>query len=319
MTGAKMIDIKRFDREGSLAKVSTRGLTKSLIGGLIKGLAKTLINRAFFGACAVLLASFALTFSGCFDSKKEESRAYTFNAASGGANAASGANSATSKTYSIETKEKGLIIKANNKELDSAVFLAFLAKDCDACDAYYEHLNHLANSDDVVILGILDAPLSQQELQVFKAQKNIAFDVLSPVLKASADSSAPFPQNPLLSHLAQEKSARESINANNIFATDSVASADSSENASAESSENANIDSGVDSGINSSATNATDSIAPNASATDTTNAPTTPTAARSIRALPYFVLYDKHHRFYQDYEGIVPEEIFSSDIAQIAH
>lgn len=303
MTGIKKIGIKRFDREGSLTKV--------LIKSLTKGLVKALINRIFFGVCAVLLASFALTFSGCFDSKKEESHAYTFDAVSGGVNAASGAtNSAASKTYSIETKEKGLIIKANNKELDSAVFLAFLAKDCDACDAYYEHLNHLASSDDVAILGILDTPLSQQELQDFKAQKNIAFDVLSPVLKASADSSAPFPQNPLLSYLAQEKSARESINANNIFTTDSIAKVDSSENA--ESSENANIDSSVDSGINSSATNAIDSSTPSASAASA------PTTARSIRALPYFVLYDKHHRFYQDYEGIVPEEIFSSDIAQIA-
>lgn len=302
MTGIKKIGIKRFDREGSLAKVSTRNLTRSLIGGLIKVLPKALMNRAFFGVCAVLLASFALTFSGCFDSKKEESHAYTFDAVSGGA------NSAASKTYSIETKEKGLIIKANNKELDSAVFLAFLAKDCDACDAYYEHLNHLASSDDVAILGILETPLSQQELQDFKAQKNIAFDVLSPVLKASTDSSTPFPQNPLLSYLAQEKSARESINANNIFATDSIAKADSGENMGAESSENTTIDSST----NSSAINAVDSSTPSASAAST------PTPTRSIRALPYFVLYDKHHRFYQDYEGIVPEEIFSSDIAQIA-
>lgn len=35
--------------------------------------------------------------------------------------------------------------------------------------------------------------------------------------------------------------------------------------------------------------------------------------------LPYFVLYDDKQHFYQDYEGIVPEEIFSSDIAQLAN
>ena len=37
-----------------------------------------------------------------------------------------------------------------------------------------------------------------------------------------------------------------------------------------------------------------------------------------LPALPYFVLFDKSQIFFQDYEGIIPEEIFSSDIASLS-
>lgn len=40
--------------------------------------------------------------------------------------------------------------------------------------------------------------------------------------------------------------------------------------------------------------------------------------AQKLPSLPYFVLFDKSQAFYQDYEGIIPEEIFSSDIASLS-
>lgn len=204
-----------------------------------------------------------------------------------------------SKEYSFESSDTSytiihqegdkLIVKAGGKELDSAVLLVFLTQDCAECEAYYEHLNHLqASEKDFKILGVFDSKLSDKTmLKEFAQTHNITF----PLLHSTSS-------NSLLESLLQTKRMRV----------------------------NGLLQSGAqDSGMKDSAPESSES---KDSVAGSTQEPSPESSAQSIGdvvapvvdfgvTLPYFVLYDNEHLFYQDYEGIVPEEIFSSDIAQI--
>ncbi|MBR2494515.1 thioredoxin fold domain-containing protein [Helicobacter sp.] len=178
-------------------------------------------------------------------------------------------------SYTITLHEDSMLVKHNGSKVDSAVLLVFISSECQACQGYYEHLNHLqANEDNVVIFGVLEkeqqsqveSTKQEESLASMKDRLGIAFTLLQESSKVS-----------LLQNLLEKKQAR--INALLV-----AQNRDSSLEVPLESKEEAFVESRLDS-----------------------------------TKLPYFVLYDTEQRFYQDYEGIVPEEIFSSDIAQLTN
>lgn len=193
-------------------------------------------------------------------------------------------------SYTITHQEGDkLIIKAGGKELDSVVLLVFLAQDCAECEAYYEHLNHLqASEKDLRILGVFDSKLGDKAmLKEFAQTHNIAFPLLHSISSGS-----------LLESLLQTKSMRT----NGLLKSSAQDSGTKDSALELHQAKDPTADSAQESSPESNPQSAGDTPAP---------------VVDSGVTLPYFVLYDDEHVFYQDYEGIVPEEIFSSDIAQI--
>ncbi|ETD27126.1 hypothetical protein [Helicobacter canis] len=196
-----------------------------------------------------------------------------------------------SSSYTITLHEDSMLVKRNGSKVDSVVLLVFLSSECQACQGYYEHLNHLqANEEDVVILGVLEKDQQSQEestkqeesLASIKDRLGIGFTLLQESSKVS-----------LLQNLLEKKQAR----ANALLAAQSP-------------------DSSLEAPVESSLESKEDSIAMQV---DSTKEEALVESKLDSTKLPYFVLYDTEQRFYQDYEGIVPEEIFSSDIAQLAN
>ena len=202
----------------------------------------------FFG---ILFYGFLI---GCQDKQQDTPLDYTFNA--------------DDITYTFRLQgDNELIIKTNDTNIDANVLLVFLEQECPACDAYYAHLNHLADTEEhLMIFGMFKDTLEQQDIQNFRTNKDIRFPLLNPTSNIS-----------LFEALMQIKAKR----IQQLIQAIPTKKPDNKEDPEKD-----------------STTQMSESFTP---------------------VLPYFVLYDKHHQFYQDYEGIVPEEIFSSDIAQIAH
>ncbi|MDL0080379.1 peroxiredoxin family protein [Helicobacter zhangjianzhongii] len=199
-----------------------------------------------------------------------------------------------SSSYAITLNDESILLKRNGSKVDSVVLLVFLADECQACQGYYEHLNHLqANQANLQILGIFGQ--TSKDLQTLKKDLGIDFTLLQDTSKT-----------PLLDNLLAQKQAR----ANALLAAQNQesnsADMDSSDNAATASSQ---ADNG---GIHSEKGEKVDSSSTDPSSQSLESTPLKPD-------LPYFVLYDDKQHFYQDYEGIVPEEIFSSDIAQLAN
>lgn len=221
-----------------------------------------------------------------------------------------------SSSYAITLNDESILLKRNGSKVDSVVLLVFLADECQACQGYYEHLNHLqANQANLQILGIFGQ--TSKDLQTLKKDLGIDFTLLQDTSKT-----------PLLDNLLAQKQAR----ANAILAAQNLesnsADMDSSDNAATASSQ---ADNG---GIHSEKGEKVDSRERGDSQGDTreksdsnekVDSSSTDPSSQSLEStplkpdLPYFVLYDDKQHFYQDYEGIVPEEIFSSDIAQLAN
>lgn len=217
-------------------------------------------------------------FIGCSSDDKSPSQEHSFQADD-------------ASSYAITLHEDSMLVKRNGSKVDSAVLLVFLADDCQACQGYYAHLNHLqANEEDVVILGVLEkdqqsqAESTKQEesLASIKDRLGIGFTLLQESSKVS-----------LLQNLLEKKQAR----ANALLAAQ-------------------NPDSSLEAPLESSLESKEDSTA---TQVDSTKEEALVESKLDSTKLPYFVLYDMEQRFYQDYEGIVPEEIFSSDIAQLAN
>lgn len=199
-----------------------------------------------------------------------------------------------SSSYAITLNDESILLKRNGSKVDSVVLLVFLADECQACQGYYEHLNHLqANQANLQILGIFGQ--TSKDLQTLKKDLGIDFTLLQDTSKT-----------PLLDNLLAQKQAR----ANALLAAQNQesnsADMDSCDNAATASSQ---ADNG---GIHSEKGEKVDSSSTDPSSQSLESTPLKPD-------LPYFVLYDDKQHFYQDYEGIVPEEIFSSDIAQLAN
>lgn len=233
----------------------------------------------------------------------------------------------TSKEYTLESSdstysmslegESKLHVKSAGKELDSVVLLVFLSEDCSACGAYYEHLNHLqASEKNLSILAIFDSKIDRAKLKEFAQNNAINFTLLTNTSSSSLlqnllakkrdranallKSSQENIQESMQENAAQNGESEKSAGGNNQPDTqNSVQNSTMSKDAAQESQ-------------NLAPSVATDKSAGDSSAPDS-NAPESAPAIQ----LPYFVLYDDEQEFYQDYEGIVPEEIFSSDIAQI--
>ena len=89
-------------------------------------------------------------FIGCSSDDKSPSQEHSFQADD-------------ASSYAITLHENSMLVKRNGSKVDSAVLLVFLADDCQACQGYYAHLNHLqANEEDVVILGVLEKDQQSQ-------------------------------------------------------------------------------------------------------------------------------------------------------------
>lgn len=237
---------------------------------------KSVVLKRVIVVCGLFVG--CLLFVGCSSDDKSPLQEHSFHADD-------------SSSYTITLHEDSMLVKRNGSKVDSVVLLVFLSSECQACQGYYEHLNHLqANEEDVVILGVLEkdqqsqveSTKQEESLASVKDRLGIAFTLLQESSKVS-----------LLQNLLEKKQAR----ANALLAAQSL---DSS------------LEAPVESSLESKEGNAAQQV-------DSAKEEVFVESSLDSTKLPYFVLYDTEQRFYQDYEGIVPEEIFSSDIAQLAN
>lgn len=227
---------------------------------------KSVVLKRVIVACGLFVGGL---FMGCSSDDKSPSQEHSFQADD-------------ASSYAITLHEDSMLVKRNGSKVDSAVLLVFLADDCQACQGYYAHLNHLQKAQEKLqILGIF-SDTSSRDLQMIKKDLGIDFPLLQDTSKT-----------PLLDNLLAQKQAR----ANALLAAQS-------------------LDSSLEAPLESSLESKEDSTA---TQVDSTKEEALVESKLDSTKLPYFVLYDMEQRFYQDYEGIVPEEIFSSDIAQLAN
>lgn len=161
---------------------------------------------------------------------------------------------APSKQYAFEVGKSFLHIKLDSKPIQKGVLLMFVGEECANCQMYYEHFNNLAKSyQEVQILGVLQSPTSNEDIEHFITKHHIEFEVIAP-------------QNPINMPQIIVQS-KQNLNNQNLNDENASLSQESQDYQKLE--------------------------------------------------LPYFVLYDTKGDFYQDYWGIIPEEIFASDITQM--
>lgn len=185
-------------------------------------------------------------------------------------------------------KEK-LILQKSGKTQNRIIMLAFVDIDCEDCARYYEHLNHLDAESKAMIVAVLSRKIDEKDLVALQKKYAIDFALLNPKSNQNSE---------LLTLLVENKFVRvqndlKSMN-NFINPLESKATQKNTQPTKAD--------------------NSSDSKESN----DLTQSQKLQPTAPKIPALPYFVLFDKAQIFYQDYEGIIPEEIFSSDIASLA-
>lgn len=196
-------------------------------------------------------------------------------------------------------KEK-LILEKNSKAQNRIIMLVFMDIDCDDCARYYEHLNRLDAESKAMIAGVLAKKIDENSLAGLQKKYEIGFPLLNP--KSSYE-------NELLDLLVANKNARiqnDFKSINNVMPSQNANTA-TKQDSNEKSSQNLNStdkDSSKDSAQNSNQESSQDS--------------NNTAKSSKLPALPYFVLFDKTQIFFQDYEGIIPEEIFSSDIASLS-
>ena len=186
-------------------------------------------------------------------------------------------------------KEK-LILEKNSKAQNRIIMLVFMDIDCDDCARYYEHLNRLDAESKAMIVGVLAKKIDENSLAGLQKKYEIGFPLLNP--KSSNE-------NELLDLLVANKNAR----IQNDFK--SISNVMPSQNVSTSTKQDLN-----------------EQLSQNQNTKDYSKDSTRDSAkvakSSKLPALPYFVLFDKSQIFFQDYEGIIPEEIFSSDIASLS-
>lgn len=196
------------------------------------------------------------------------------------------ANKAIANPKSLKEK---LILQKNGKTQNRIIMLVFIDADCEDCARYYEHLNHLDAESKAMIVAVLSRKIDEKDLVALQKRYTIDFALLNP--KSSQNSE-------LLSLLVENKFVRvqNELKSMNSFINPIESKATQK---------------------NAQPAKANDSNDSKESSNLSESQKLQPTAPK-IPALPYFVLFDKAQIFYQDYEGIIPEEIFSSDIASLA-
>ena len=186
-------------------------------------------------------------------------------------------------------KEK-LILQKNGKTQNRIIMLVFVEADCDNCARYYEHLNHLDAESKAMIVAVLSHKIDEKDLVTLQKKYSIDFPLLNPKSSQSSE---------LLNLLVENKFVRvqNDLKSMNSFINpiESKASKKPQENAQSTKANN-----------------------PNDSKESSDLSEPQKLQITTPKILPYFVLFDKSQVFYQDYEGIIPEEIFSSDITSLA-
>lgn len=199
-------------------------------------------------------------------------------------------NSPANKTITNpkSLKEK-LILQKNGKTQNRIIMLVFVDADCEDCARYYEHLNHLDAESKAMIVAVLSRKIDEKDLVALQKKYTIDFALLNPKSNQNSE---------LLTLLIENKFVRvqNDLKSMNSFINPIESKATQKNTQSAK------------------ANDSSDSKESNNLSESQKLQPTAP----KIPALPYFVLFDKAQVFYQDYEGIIPEEIFSSDIASLA-
>lgn len=185
-------------------------------------------------------------------------------------------------------KEK-IILQKNGKTQNRIIMLVFMDVDCEDCARYYEHLNHLDAESKAMIVAVLSRKIDEKDLVALQKKYTIDFALLNPKSNQNSE---------LLTLLVENKFVRVQNDLKSMNSFINPAESKTTQ----KSSQPAKSDSSSDS-KESSHLSESQKLQP---------------ATPKIPALPYFVLFDKAQVFYQDYEGIIPEEIFSSDIASLA-
>ncbi|MGX3045686.1 hypothetical protein [Helicobacter sp. T3_23-1056] len=194
-------------------------------------------------------------------------------------------------------KEK-LILEKNSKAQNRIIMLVFMDIDCDDCARYYEHLNRLDAESKAMIVGVLAKKIDEHSLAGLQKKYEIGFPLLNP--KSNNE-------NELLDLLVANKNARiqnDFKNISNVMPSQNTSTPAKKDFNEQSSQDKTNKDSAQDFAKDSTKDSSQDSSK-------------TPKSSK-LPALPYFVLFDKSQIFFQDYEGIIPEEIFSSDIASLS-
>ena len=190
--------------------------------------------------------------------------------------------SANNEAYTITLSDNKIEILKDSNKIRKAIFLVFLDYECLNCEFYYEHLNHLTSTHkNLEIIGLLPNQDNAEKMQEFINANKLNFNIIAP----KADSI-----------LKQILDSRLSTQDSKIidFSRDSLAE---SKTESTDSTESTQQDSTLDS-------------------TDSIKAESMDSKMPKLE-LPFFVLYAPNGEIYQDYSGIIPEEIFSSDIKQM--
>ena len=113
----------------------------------------------------VVICILGLLLAGCGDSKPK-SKKYSYV-------------SAKNESYTLELSENHIKILVDSNQLKGVVFLVFLDYECQNCQFYYEHLNHLALSHkNLQIIGIL--PTQSGQIQDFIKSNHIDFELITP-------------------------------------------------------------------------------------------------------------------------------------------
>jgi len=188
-------------------------------------------------------------------------------------------------SYTFQFKNNALVISSNGAVIthNKATLVVFLDIDCNQCKAYYEHLNHLLETyKSLYIVGILRTPVPKDSMLGLINENKLAFDVIMPTQEFDVIgyflNNAPSPNNQPNNPLTIQDQ-QEHNNQHN--AIEYFQPQDTPQ-----------------------ATNHLSTQSP-------LNIP------QDTKEMPFFILYNTQGQFYEYYQGIIPEEIFSSDIAKI--